>query len=195
MVAQYSIRFLPSDRQIITVQAPWRNVPCVLRVIKEIPASISEARITQQTSTFYLDRPSADLSYQLQLFTKIESFYHPMVCDRMDKLGLREGELSPDTYFLIYNREGVPYTMLEIITGDTTTNATLLHDLLQLILAQPIHADTINATSVVQWDGGSYNVFQLSRDGAALDVADIVHINQSLHQAIRADTLVSAPSI
>lgn len=182
LYVQHRIERANIPYHVVTVTSSWRKLPYVLDAVRDLNMDVRKAYLTPSDSTFYLkekDGEPLSLQRQQELSHTFDNGVVVDVRERYKILFQTPLKLPKDTRVLLYNIPAQLYTILEFTCADRVG---LLCDILDALSSFPIEIEIGHISTV---SGFAHNVLQLTRDGRALNDAEIEYIQNVFEYEIK----------
>ncbi len=167
---------------VVTVSSSWRKLPYVLDAVRDLNMDVRKAYLTPSDSTFYLKETNGQpLTLQRQQELS-EAFDHGVIVDIRERYKMvfqTPFKLPKDTRVLLYNVPAQIYTVLEFTCADRIG---LLCDILDALSSFPIEIEIGHISTV---SGFAHNVLQLTKDGRALNDAEMEYVHNVFEYEIK----------
>lgn len=182
LYVQHRIERTNVPYHVVSVASPWRKLPYVLDAVRDLNMDVRKAYLTPQDSTFYLkekDGQQLAVHRQQELSKTLDQGVVVDVRERYKLMFRTPLKLPKDTRVLLYNIPAQLYTVLEFTCADRVG---LLCDILDALSSFPIEIEIGHISTV---SGFAHNVLQLTRDGKALNDAEIEYIHNVFEYEIK----------
>lgn len=173
LYVQHRIERANIPYHVVTVTTPWRRLPYILDVVRDLNIDVRKAYLTPIDSTFYLKEGGGQhlsLQRKQELTHMLDNGVVVDVRERCKFMFQAPLKLPKDTHVLLYNIPAQLYTVLEFTCADRVG---LLCDILDALSSFPIEIELGHISTV---SGFAHNVLQLTKDGRALNDAEIEYI-------------------
>lgn len=167
---------LPFNQHMVTVKTPWRRLPHLLEVMREVPIDIRRAFIQPTQSTLFINHGSPFMSSD-DLYLQMERIEKEPIATTILQPG--KVELPIDTQILFYNIPHMPYTTMEFYCKDRIG---LLSDLLQYMTQLDVDISTAHITTMADQ---AHNIFHLQKHGKALEPFEVLYVRNVFEHDVK----------
>ena len=166
------------NKHVVIVNSPWRKLPQLLEVMRDVPVDIRRAYIQKETSTLFINAGSPLMTPE-DLRIHMERIENGTVVTAPSSSQNPRVELPIDAQIMIYNIPNIPYTTMEFHCKDRIG---LLSDVLQYMSGLDVDIHDAHITTM---SDQAHNIFHLQKSNKPLDFHQIMYIRNVFEHDVK----------